>query len=302
MTILTEWSDAPFAPSPIATATGPFPHRPFLETWWKHESGGDQLALVSEESSTLPLRWSPSEYRLLFCGDADLTDYHTPLGEAAPAIEVLANHFDGAGFSFDSLPEAAATSLGAALEAGGYEHRTTDDAVTAVVDVPADTGAWLQGLAKKERHEVRRKLRRFEELLGEARLERRSDPAALGGFAEMHRSAAGAKGGFMTPEREAFFSDLVDHAGAVIDLLVTEQGPVAAGFGFPRPDGYYLYNSAYAPEAEAASPGIVLLAMLIDQLVGDGIPRLDLLKGDEPYKFRLGAVPRKLYRIEGVLG
>ena len=49
----------------------------------------------------------------------------------------------------------------------------------------------------------------------------------------------------------------------------------------------------------AASPGIVLLAVVIERLIADGVSRLDLLKGDEPYKFRLGATPRQLYRIEG---
>jgi len=74
---------------------------------------------------------------------------------------------------------------------------------------------------------------------------------------------------------------------------------VAAAFGFARDDGYYLYNSAYARDAAESSPGIVLLATLIDALTAEGVPRLDLLKGDEPYKLRLGGNRRRLYRIEG---
>ena len=100
-------------------------------------------------------------------------------------------------------------------------------------------------------------------------------------------------------EREAFCADLIGHAGATIDLLVTKRGPVAAAFAFDRPDGYFLYNSAYTPEAAAASPGIVLLATLIETLIAEQAVRLDLLKGDEAYKFRLGAAARPLYRIEG---
>lgn len=294
---MTEWADDPFSHRPLAQATGPFPHRSFLETWWRHEGDDDQLAVITDDTSTLPLRVSAG--RVLFCGDADVTDYHSPLGEPRGVIEATADRFSGSGYSFDSLPEAAAAPLHAALDDGGHTHVVTREAVTAVIDLPDDTGVWLAGLGKKERHEIRRKRRRFEETLGSAHLERRSDADAVATFADLHRTSSGAKGGFMTPQREAFFADLVGRAGATVDLLVAAGRPVAAAFGFQEPDGYYLYNSAYTPEAAAASPGIVLLAIVIERLIADGVPRLDLLKGDEPYKFRLGATPRQLFRIEG---
>lgn len=295
--VLAEWSDAPFSHAPIAPATGPFPHRPFLETWWRHVGGDDRLAVIASDSGTLPLRVSQGS--VMFCGDADLTDYHSPLGDPQPPIAGAAERFSAHPYDFDSLPEEAAARLTAALEAEGQSPRTTEEAVTAVIDLPGTIEEWLERLGKKQRHEVRRKQRRFATMLGEPRLERRTDDDAITTFAELHRGADGAKGGFMTPQREAFFADLVERVGAVVDVLVTEDGPVAAAFGFPEPDGYYLYNSAFSREAAPASPGIVLLATLIEELIAGGVPRLDLLKGDEVYKFRLGATRRPLYRIAG---
>lgn len=295
--VMAEWSDAPFSHPPVAAATGPFPFRPFLETWWRHYGIDDRLALVSTDAGALPLRLSDG--RVLFCGDPDLTDYHNPLGEPSEAIAAAAARFPGTEFSFDSLPDAAATALHAALDTGGHAHTTTKETVTAVLELPDTADEWLARLKKRDRHEMRRKRRRFEETLGGASLERRSDAGAVAIFADMHRAAAGAKGGFMTPEREDFFADLVAGAGATVDVLSADHGPAAAAFAFAEPDGYYLYNSAYSPEAASASPGIVQLAALIESLIADGVPRLDLLKGDEPYKFRLGAVPRPLYRIDG---
>ena len=297
--VLGEWSDAPFAHPPIAPATGPFSRRPFLEAWWRQIAGDDQLVLISADSGALTLRVAGD--RVMFCGDADLTDYHTPLGDPLAAIDAAAERFSGHAFSFDSLPAEAAAALHSALDAGGHPHRVTRESVTAIVELPAEADAWLARLDKKDRHEVRRKQRTFARTFGEPHLERRTDPGAMAIFADLHRSAAGAKGGFMTREREAFFAALVDHAGASVDLLVTDGGPVSAAFGFAQPDGYYLYNSAYAPAAASASPGIVLLTTLIESLIADGVPRLDLLKGDEPYKLRLGAVPRQLHRIDGLL-
>jgi CelD/BcsL family acetyltransferase involved in cellulose biosynthesis len=296
-TVLTEWSDPPFAHAPVAPETGPFPRRPFLETWWRHVSASDRLALITHASGTLPLRLSGGS--VLFCGDADLTDYHSPLGETAVAIEAAAGAFSGHPYVFDSLPEEAAAALHAALDEGGHTHRFTKDEITALIDLPDSAEAWLAGLRKKDRHETRRKRRAFGQRFGTPQLERRTDRDAVVAFAELHRSSAGAKGGFMTPEREEFFADLVAEAGASVELLVGTTGPLAAGFGFAEPNAYYLYNSAYASEASPSSPGIVLLAALIESLIDDGVRRLDLLKGDEPYKFRLGATPRQLYRIEG---
>jgi CelD/BcsL family acetyltransferase involved in cellulose biosynthesis len=39
--------------------------------------------------------------------------------------------------------------------------------------------------------------------------------------------------------------------------------------------------------------------MLIERSIADGLSRFDFLKGEEPYKYRLGAVERPLSIIEG---
>jgi CelD/BcsL family acetyltransferase involved in cellulose biosynthesis len=74
---------------------------------------------------------------------------------------------------------------------------------------------------------------------------------------------------------------------------------VAAAFGFGDDRAYYLYNSAYDPGAAATSPGVVLVDLLVRRCLVEGLARLDLLKGDEVYKFRLGARARPLYAVEG---
>ncbi len=116
----------------------------------------------------------------------------------------------------------------------------------------------------------------------------------------MHRLAGGSKGHFMTAGMEAFFGGLHERAGAVIDMLGGDDGvPVAAAFGFEDEDGYYLYNSAYDPETSHASPGVVLVGMLIERAIEAEKRVFDFLKGDEAYKFRLGAAPRPLFEVTG---
>lgn len=114
--------------------------------------------------------------------------------------------------------------------------------------------------------------------------------------------ADGRKGSFMSADMEALFASF-HAAGAVIDFLYGDgDDPVAAGFGFEDEAAYYLYNSAYLPDAGAASPGIVLVSELIRQATVKAKARFDFLKGDEVYKYRLGATARPLWRITATVG
>lgn len=281
----------------LAAHTGPFPCAAFLSTWWRHRPWGE-LVTVHSGGGALAVVHERGVARL--AGEADLTDYHSPLGEnpMEAAAEAVARLGRGTRFAFDSLPIEAAEALANAFGSAGVvlEMRQHDAAM--VLDLPPDPDAYLASLDGKQRHEVRRKHRRFTEMAGRPVLRR--DPGSLEGFAALHRSAAGDKGEFMTPDMEAFFADLVADAGAVIDVLHDGSGdPVGAAFGFEDADTYYLYNSAFDPTRGAVSPGIVLVTSLIEAAIISGRRRFDFLKGGEDYKSRLGARPRPLYVLEG---
>jgi len=299
-----DWSTPGFDLSPIAGATGPFVRRDLLNAWHRHRGQDGTVLLVESAAALLPLFQDTTSLR--FVGEADLTDYHSPLG-ASDAIRSLAGAFfagvaAGTTVTLDSLPAEAATPLETGLVDAGIDIARDQYEVAAVLTLPGSFDEWLSTIGKKERHEVRRKRRRFEEELGPPHLERVSGPDALATFADMHRSASGDKGTFMTPDMTALFFDLHHNAGAVIDVLSSHAGdPVAAAFGFEDDTGYYLYNSAYSPNARSASPGIVMLASLIERAIGAGKTVFDFLKGDEPYKFRHGAQPRPLYSLTGTV-
>jgi CelD/BcsL family acetyltransferase involved in cellulose biosynthesis len=44
----------------------------------------------------------------------------------------------------------------------------------------------------------------------------------------------------------------------------------------------------------------VLVDLLVRRALAERLHRFDFLKGEEPYKFRLGARPRPLFTVEGV--
>jgi CelD/BcsL family acetyltransferase involved in cellulose biosynthesis len=294
------WSTEAFDLPPTSPLVGPFPGRQWLETWWSHRGAGT-LVLAETEDSLLPLTLHNN--RLEFAGEGDLTDYHSPRGAATALTSVVADLPNDTLICLDSLPEESAPAVVAALEAAGLEPAIEQHAVTAVLELPGTFDDYLAGLAKKERHELRRKRRRFDAELGTGRIERRSGPEAVALFANLHRKSDGAKGTFMTDAMEHFFLDLHAKAGGVIDVLLDgSDRPGAAIFSFEDPEGFYLYNSAFETDLRNLSPGNVVLSHLIERSIVEQKQVFDFLKGDEPYKFRLGAEPRPLFAVTAKAG
>ncbi len=292
------WDRLPNDLDPVAPHLGPFPHRPFLKTVWNHRDAADselRIEVASDGAVALAVTGNHIE----FAGQPSLTDYHSPLGVAgATPLATALSTFPGATFRFDSLPIEAAEVVETAMDTVGATFETHPDTVAAVLDLPDSYEEWLESIGKKERHEVRRKRRRFEAEFGHIEIVPHGREA-IDAFCAMHRTSRGDKGTFMTGDRQRFFEDLLDHAGASIHTLLCDGIPRAHAFGFETNTGYYFYNSAFDVDAAMASPGIVLLASMIEAQIARGSSIFDFLKGDERYKFKHGARPRHLYVVQG---
>ncbi len=301
MRIHDDWATGAYDAAPVAPGTGPFVGRELQRAWWEHRApAGARPALVEGDAGLLPLVATADGYA--FVGEPDLFDYHSPLGTGIPKLvaEFADSRPPGTRFRLDSLPWEAADLMRKGFAEVGSSVEIREHEAAAVIDLPESYDAYLAALGKKDRHEVRRKGRRFEAQLGPGRLVTTSEPHALADFIRLHRAAAGEKGSFMTGAMARFFGAALDVAGARLDVLELENGRVvAASLGFADDGGYYLYNSAYDPDAADASPGIVLLALLIERTIESGLQRFDFLKGEETYKYRLGAARRPLFVIEG---
>ncbi len=287
-----------FDAAPIAPRVGPFPKTPWLDVWRSHFPSGE-LELVSSDDTLIPMIIDGNT--VTFAGHADVTDYHAPLGPQV--VDVLGSWVEklptGMRLIFDSLPREAAVVVREAIEAASLDLTERVHEVAAVMTLGSSRDEWLASLSKKQRHEVRRKRRRFVEHFGEPTLTTVTGHDSVTTFAQMHRKAFGDKGEFMTQDMEAFFAGLHERAGATMCALRTASGDIAAmAFGFFESDGYYLYNSALEPEFAEGAPGVVLLDLLIEHVIDQGIQVFDFLKGDEVYKFRMGASARDLFVVE----
>lgn len=289
---------SPSSPAASAPAVGPFPYREFLEA--VEAAVGTPLDAIRVHAAGEAAVALVDDTVVRFAGPAHLTDYHATIGtDSALLAEALAG-FGGRRFVLDSLPEEGLTVVVDALQSIGADHEIHADEPTAVLDLPATFDEWLMSIGKKERHEVRRKRRRFEAEFGDITVVRESGDA-VGEFCDLHRTSPGEKGSFMTPAMELLFSDLATEAGASVHRLVCDGRTRAAAFGFETDEGYFYYNSAYDPDAAMASPGVVLLSAMIEDQISRGVGIFDFLKGEERYKYRHGARRRPLAKVEGMV-
>jgi CelD/BcsL family acetyltransferase involved in cellulose biosynthesis len=283
----------------LASRVGPFPLPGFSQAWWEELRPDATMVLISSGKGALLLMKTAGVVQ--FLGDSDLTDYHSPLGSDldGPVDDLahLINH--NVSLDLDSLPGETAVAVAESLSRTGLRPKMSEQAIARVLQLPSSVDEYYETVGKKERHELRRKRRRYEDQIGAVSL--RTDSGMGFGFDEfvrLHRLAPGKKGGFMTGERHRFFSRLANQDGWRVDYLENQGTATACLFGWTDGSDYYLYNSSFDPALQAASPGQVLLMAMIEHSIDQGWGVLDFLKGDESYKARLGAAPRQLFRVE----
>ena len=207
----------------------------------------------------------------------------------------------------DPAAEALAAAFGAREIAEGWTLNLEREDVCPVVSLPdgASMDDYLTTLGKKERHEIRRKVRRAE-AAGEIRLDDAADPLAdLEAFIDLHQKRWGDAGLFpSTPGGEqsrVFFRRLFElwGPGGPLRLTFLSIGGrrIAAGIHLETRDGYLYYNAGVDPEARDLSPGVVMVHAYVERALAAGKRRMDFLRGDEPYKYEWGAIDEPIQRL-----
>ena len=188
-----------------------------------------------------------------------------------------------------------------------WQLTTEREDVCPVISLPAgiDFDGYLATLEKKERHEIRRKVRRAE-AAGEIRLTTSPNPLAdLDDFIDLHQKRWGTDGLFpATPGGDCsrrFFRHLFRHFGpdgpAKLTRLTVGDRLIASGIHFDDGRRISYYNAGVDPEARDLSPGVVMVARYVQQAIESGRTAVDFLRGNEPYKYEWGAVDQPIQRI-----
>lgn len=173
------------------------------------------------------------------------------------------------------------------------------------IPLPRSFEEYLGMLGKKERHELRRKLRRASEaepplsfrVVGTAEELSRDFPS----FVELLRRSHPEKRRFMDDRMADFFREVAQrfHAAGRLRLafLRGAGGDLASAFQIEHDGALLLYNSGFDPGAAGSmSPGMVLLTRCVEDAIRKGYREYDFLRGRERYKYDLGGRDRLVYR------
>lgn len=283
--------------------------------WWQRYGGDAHLELLSVRRDDALLGIAPlmiSGDALSFLGDTDLFDYHDFLvidGCEADFYNALWRHIaalDWQTLELKSLRQDSHTlkCLPALAQADGCEAQITQEDVSPYAALQPTWDEYLAGLRKKDRHELRRKLRRLQNG-GNANQYACADPEsiadAMPDFFRLMRASSGDKNDFLTPDRERFFGELACELAArghfKLFFLEVDQARVAACICFDYDDSFLLYNSGYDPEYSALSVGLLNKALCIREAIESGKRRFDFLRGDERYKYNLGGKDQTVHEL-----
>lgn len=215
-------------------------------------------------------------------GDWELLDLHC-LPSGSPTLE--------------ALPRLA--------QASGWRAETVQEEVCPIIALPASWEAYLDSLDKKQRHEIRRKIRKAErEASVRWRVSGGADEleADLELFFRLHERSDPAKEAFWNAETRQFFRTI---AGALqqdqalqLSFIYFDEQPVATYFSLLHDGEMLLYNSGYEPGLfMSLSPGLVLLSYMIEDAIQRGYRIFDFMRGNERYKYDYGGVDRPIYRL-----
>lgn len=301
----------------------PFLRWEWQKTWWVHLGEGDLILVAVRADDGRLVGLAPlfrldevTHLSLNTVGCVDVSDYLDVIvarGYEAPVYAVFLDTLaELAALRWDcwelcNIPQASPTLtvLPDLARARGYQVTQAPQSVCPLIHLAATWDEYLARLDKKDRHELRRKLRRAQQAGGIAyRITRGQESldADLETFIALLTKSHPDKAEFMSEQMRCFFhaaGHAAQRAGWLqLAFMHVDGVPAAAYMNFDYRGRVMVYNSG-ADMARFAhlSPGVVLAAWTIQHAIEQGRTVFDFLRGDEEYKYRLGASDTHVYRL-----
>ena len=305
-------------------ADTPFSRYEYLREWWKTLGGGEwknaELLLVSATEGDQLIGIAPlfiAEYdgrkAVLLLGSIEISDYLDLIVREADLprflsglLDFLASSHAGAWSAMDwyNLPDSSPTlsALKADSERRGWSYHEEVYRPTPRIALNGSFEEYLSRVEKKQRHEIRRKMRR-------------ADESGRVKFAVVDPKAD------IEPELESFFHLMVQDPGKAnflhdvmrdqmsqsiraaheygylwLAFLEVDGVRAAASLNFDYKNKLWGYNSGVSRDHMEFSPGWVLLGHVIQWCCENGRAEFDFMRGDEEYKYRFGGVNEYVMR------
>lgn len=275
---------------------------------------GRMIGVVPDANELTGSPEGPREIRR-FQGGSQVTDYLGPVSRpedrtdvaeayvANLAADVDWDEFVASGLAVDTgWPEIIA----AAAERNGLAVlERQDEDVCPRIGLEHGFEEYLGSLPGKLRQELTRKTRKLAREAGDLDLVEVAAGDVAGRLddfldqaAESHPEKAGF---FARADMHDWFRELAGEfaADGAFRLHELHVGglPAAATVSLVHRREWGLYNSSFDPTLGTLAPGMVMVHLLLEAAAEEGYRVFDLLRGDEPYKYRFGARDRVLEQV-----
>jgi len=295
----------------------------YQRTWWDYLGRGELLILAMRDGEELigiaPLFATPNPqgqlaFSIVGCVEvADYVDFIVAQGReeafCAALLDYLAESsalpwdlLDLCNIHQDSLTLKVLPPL---AEARGWAIERARDDVCPIVRLPGTWEEYLNMLSGKNRHEIRRKLRRANNLAAlswyivgpEHNLE-----AEMEDFLKLMAASSPDKEAFLTPTMRDFFRQLarITYDAGWLELVFLEvrDQKAAAYLHFIYNNRVLVYNSGLDWQAfPKLGAGIILTAYCIRHAIEQGREVYDFMQGDERYKYQFGGQDIEVRRL-----
>ncbi len=294
-------------------------------SWWKVYHPGDLWVLAVRDDAGQLVGLAPwfienmekTGRTIRGIGCVDVTDYLETIAHAdceAAVFQTLAAHVKAHHADFDTIdlcniPQDSPVLefFPSALESNGLSVQIKQQEVCPIIQLPDSWESYVSSLNKKNRHELRRKIRKA----GAA--DESVDSYTIGAehnlgveiehFLNLMRTASAEKVEFLENEKNVtFFRTIIPvmaEAGWLHLSFLTIGGNYAAAYlNFDYNQEILVYNSGLDLSVGSnLSPGIVLLGYLIQDAIERGRTHFDFLRGDEDYKYRMGGQDTRVFML-----
>ncbi|MBZ0283309.1 MAG: GNAT family N-acetyltransferase [Anaerolineae bacterium] len=297
----------------------------WLSTWWDAYQPGELWVITCRDDAGQLIGLAPwfiedhpvhgRVVRSIGC--VDVTDYldiilNTQFVDAV--LECIASYIAQNTHKFDvidlcNLPEDSPVyqRFPDLASQHGFSVTTTQQEVCPVIQLPNKWEEYLESLDKKQRHELRRKLRRAEGAAEKVDWyivgTEHNLATEIDRFIHLMAASHPEKAGFLQNVQNLdFFKKIVpiiyQNGWLQMCFLTIDGQATAAYLNFVYNNHVLVYNSGLLPDHYGhLSPGIVLLAYNIRNAIESGRKVFDFLRGNEVYKYRMGGQDTRVYML-----
>ena len=306
----------------------PFLRHEYITAWWQGLGGGEwsqgelSVIIARQERGELmgiaPLFLTNNrdgEPALMLIGSIEISDYldiiarpeDTPAFMEALLEYLLDDQVSGVHvLDWYNLLENSPTlpALQEAAKKLGWSYTQQPLQHCPYIPLPGDWEKYICSIDKKQRHEIRRKMRRSEEYYLPVRWYITEDGTSLNqevdDFLQLMANDPD-KAKFLTPAMRTQMHTIVKaayDAGWLQLAFIEVNGKKAAGYlNFDYMNHIWVYNSGLDFHFSEISPGWVLLGNLLEWANEHQRRYFDFMRGDEEYKYRFGAIDRRVMRL-----